>query len=172
MTLIPTPGQGKVMLEPGINLAAWIDSKFMPGKMWQGTWDPEGILSTFPSIVSGITGLIAGQLLISTRPPERKVIYLMVVGLASAAAGYVWGLTFPVNENLWTSSFVLVTSGMGAMVLGAAYYTVDVRGLTWGTRVGNNFWSECNRRVCAGRYPGPYLLQTSDRRTSIKCPWS
>jgi predicted acyltransferase len=79
-----------VMLEPGINLAAWIDSKFMPGKMWQGTWDPEGILSTFPSIVSGITGLIAGQLLISTRPPERKVICLMVVGLASAATGYVW----------------------------------------------------------------------------------
>jgi predicted acyltransferase len=136
MTLIPTPGQGKVMLERGINLAAWIDSKFLPGKMWQGTWDPEGILSTFPSIVSGITGLIAGQLLISTRTPERKVIYLMVVGLSSAAAGYVWGLTFPVNENLWTSSFVLVTSGMGAMVLGAAYYTVDVRGFTWGTRPG------------------------------------
>jgi predicted acyltransferase len=136
MTLIPTPGYGKVMLEPGINLAAWIDSKFLPGKMWQGTWDPEGILSTFPSIVSGITGLLAGKLLVSSRSPERKVICLMVVGLASAGAGYIWGLTFPVNENLWTSSFVLVTSGMAAMVLGAAYYTVDVRGLTWGTRTG------------------------------------
>jgi predicted acyltransferase len=136
MTLIPTPGYGKVMLEPGINLAAWIDSKFLPGKMWQGTWDPEGILSTFPSMVSGITGLLAGKLLISNRSPERKVIYLMVTGMASAVAGYIWGLTFPVNENLWTSSFVLVTSGMAAMVLGAAYYTVDIRGITWGTGPG------------------------------------
>src|SRR5688572_1814084 len=73
MTLIPTPGQGKVMLERGINLAAWIDSKFLPGKMWQGTWDPEGILSTFPSIVSGISGLLAGHLLISNRSRENKI---------------------------------------------------------------------------------------------------
>jgi len=136
MTLIPTPGQGKVMLEPGVNLAAWIDSKFLPGKMWQGTWDPEGILSTFPSIVSGISGLLAGHLLVSNRSRENKVIYLMVIGLASAAAGYVWGLTFPVNENLWTSSFVLVTSGLAALVLGAAYFTVDIRGLSWGTQPG------------------------------------
>jgi predicted acyltransferase len=136
MTLIPTPGEGKVMLEPGVNLAAWIDSKFLPGKMWQGTWDPEGILSTFPSIVSGITGLLAGQLLISSRSRENKVIYLMVVGLVSAAAGYVWGLTFPVNENLWTSSFVLISSGFAALVLGAAYFTVDIKGFTWGTHPG------------------------------------
>jgi predicted acyltransferase len=136
MTLIPTPGQGKVMLEPGVNLAAWIDSKFLPGKMWQGTWDPEGILSTFPSIVSGISGLLAGHLLISNQSREYKVIYLMVIGLIAAAAGYVWGLTFPVNENLWTSSFVLVTSGMAALVLGAAYFTVDIRGLSWGTQPG------------------------------------
>lgn len=136
MTLIPTPGQDKVMLEPGVNLAAWIDSKFLPGRMWQGTWDPEGILSTFPSLVSGITGLLAGHLLVSKRPQEYKVIYLMVIGLASAAAGYIWGLTFPVNENLWTSSFVLVTSGMAALVLGASYFVVDIRGLSWGTRPG------------------------------------
>lgn len=60
----------------------------------------------------------------------------MVFGLISAAAGYVWGLTFPVNENLWTSSFVLVTSGMASMVLGAAYYVVDIRGYAHGTKPG------------------------------------
>lgn len=130
MTLIPTPGLGKVMLEPGVNLAAWIDSKYLPGKMWQGTWDPEGILSTFPAIVSGITGLLAGHLLVSYRTPTDKVIYLMVFGMISAVAGYVWGLTFPVNENLWTSSFVLVTSGFAALILGATYYVVDIRGFT------------------------------------------
>lgn len=130
MTLIPTPGLGKVMLEPGVNLAAWVDSKYLPGKMWQGTWDPEGILSTFPAIVSGVTGLLAGHLLVSQRSPTDKVIYLMVFGMISAVAGYVWGLTFPVNENLWTSSFVLVTSGFAALILGASYYVVDIRGFT------------------------------------------
>lgn len=136
MTLIPTPGLGQLMLEPGVNLAAWIDSKFLPGRMWQGTWDPEGILSTFPSIVSGITGLLAGQLLLSKKTPSDKVIYFMLFGLMAAIAGYVWGLTFPVNENLWTSSFVLVSSGMASMVLGAAYYVVDIRGYTQGMTPG------------------------------------
>lgn len=136
MTLIPTPGIGTVMLEPGANLAAWVDSKLLPGKMWQGTWDPEGILSTFPSIVSGITGLIAGHLLISNKSSEDKVIYLMVAGLLSTIAGYIWGLNFPVNENLWTSSFVLVTSGLASLILGAAYYVVDIKGYTRGTKPG------------------------------------
>lgn len=136
MTLVPTPGIGQVMLEPGANLAAWIDSKYLPGRMWQGTWDPEGILSTFPSIVSGITGMLAGHLLISKRSSEDKVIYLMIVGLITTMMGYLWALTFPVNENLWTSSFVLVTSGMASMILGAAYYVIDIRGYTQGTAPG------------------------------------
>jgi predicted acyltransferase len=136
MTLIPTPGTGKVMLEPGVNLAAWIDQKFLPGRMWQGTWDPEGILGTFPAIVTGITGLLAGHLLAGSRTPTDKVIYLMVFGLIATTAGYIWGLVFPVNENLWTSSFVLVTSGMASLILGATYYVVDIRGVTGWTRTG------------------------------------
>ena len=136
MTLIPTPGMGSVMLEPGVNLAAWVDTKLLPGKMWQGTWDPEGILSTFPSVVSGITGLIAGHLLISNRTSDEKVICLMVAGLFSTICGYIWGLTFPVNENLWTSSFVLVTSGLASLVLGTAYYFVDIKGFNQGTKPG------------------------------------
>ena len=60
----------------------------------------------------------------------------MIIGLVSTVAGYVWGLTFPVNENLWTSSFVLVSSGVASMVLGAAYYVVDIRGYQTGTKPG------------------------------------
>ncbi len=136
MTLIPTPGVGKVMLEPGVNLAAWIDSKYMPGTMWQGTWDPEGILSTFPSIVSGITGMLAGLILLNSRSKEEQVIHLMVIGFFMAIAGYLWGLTFPVNENIWTSSFVFVTSGFAFLALGAFNYLVDMKGYTQGTRPG------------------------------------
>jgi predicted acyltransferase len=137
MILIPTPGIGKVMLEPGVNLAAWIDSQYLPGRMWQGTWDPEGILSTFPSIVSGITGLLAGAIMLNKdTTPQDKVIYLMVSGFFVAILGYVWGLAFPVNENIWTSSFVLVTSGFAAMTMGAFYFLVDILGYRYGTKPG------------------------------------
>ncbi|WP_020601274.1 acyltransferase family protein [Spirosoma panaciterrae] len=136
MTLIPTPDVGHVVLEPGQNLAAWLDRQYLPGRMWQGTWDPEGILSTFPSIVTTITGMLAGRVMLMAISPTEKVAYLMTVGLFTAAAGYFWGLTFPVNENLWTSSFVLVTSGFAALLLGAVYFLVDVLGHTKGTRPG------------------------------------
>lgn len=136
MTQIPTPDVGKVVLERGQNLAAWVDRKYLPGRMWQGTWDPEGILSTFPSIVTGITGMLAGRWMLSSASPTEKVSYLMTTGLFTAAVGYFWGLTFPVNENLWTSSFVLVTSGFAAMLLGAVYFLVDVLGRKRGTKLG------------------------------------
>ncbi len=131
MTLIPTPGYGKVMLEPGVNLAAWIDSKYLPGKMWQGTWDPEGILSTFPSFVSCITGMMAGYLLRNSKLIEwERPIWLMITGIIMATLGYFWGLLFPVNENIWTSSFVLVTSGFAFLVLGASHYLTDLKEYT------------------------------------------
>lgn len=136
LTQIPTPGVGKVMLEPGVNLVAWVDSKYLPGKMWQGTWDPESILSTVTATVSGITGMLAGRLMTSSLMPGTKVNYLMTAGLISAIAGYFWGLAFPVNENLWTSSFVLVTSGLAALLLGALYFLVDILGYKKGVHSG------------------------------------
>ena len=128
MTLIPTPGYDKPMLEPGINLAAWVDTNFCPGKLWQKTWDPEGILSTFPAIVTGITGMLAGHLLLSSESRERKVIYLFSYGFFAAVTGYFWNQVFPVNKSIWTSSFVMVTSGLAAMVLAASYFFVDMQG--------------------------------------------
>ncbi len=132
LTQVPTPGYDQAMLEPGINIVAWFDSKFLPGKMWQETWDPESILSTIPSVATGITGMLTGRLLISELPAAEKVNQLMTAGLFSSILGYFWGLTFPVNENLWTSSFVLVTSGLAAMLLGALYFLADIKGYrTW-----------------------------------------
>lgn len=136
MTLIPTPGVGQVSLEKGVNLAAWVDSILLPGRMWQGTWDPEGILSTFPAIVTGITGLLAGHLLLSKRTQNEKANLLLVCGFLAVVGGYLWGLTFPVNKNLWSSSYVLVTSGLASLVLGTMYYVVDIRHYTSGTKPG------------------------------------
>lgn len=136
LTCIPTPGIGKVMLEPGVNIVAWIDSKYLPGTMWRGTWDPESILTTVTSVVTCITGMLAGKLMLSNKSPEEKVNYLVTAGVFSAIAGYFWGLGFPVNENLWTSSFVLVTSGFAALLFGVFYFLVDIKGKTWGTKPG------------------------------------
>ncbi|WP_025764294.1 acyltransferase family protein [Dyadobacter tibetensis] len=126
MNMIPTPGYNRAMLDPGVNLAAWVDQQLLPGTMWQGNWDPEGILSTFPSIATCITGMLAGRMLLSSNSPNRVANWLMSLGFVGLATGYFWGLGFPVNENLWTSSFVMVTSGFASLLLGAVYFLVDI----------------------------------------------
>lgn len=126
MTLIPTPGFDKVMFEPGANLAAWVDSILLPGRMWNQTWDPEGLLSTLPAIATGISGLLAGKILISKMESDRKIIWLFLGGFSLYLLGIMWGWIFPLNKNLWTSSYVLVTSGLGSMTLASSIYFVDV----------------------------------------------
>ena len=130
MLFVPLPGYGKPMLEPGINVAAWLDTKFLPGTMWQKTWDPEGILSTFPSFVTGITGMLAGRLLLGNLEKKDKAIWLLSGGFVAILAGYLWNLHFPCNENIWSSSFVLITSGAAALFLGTFYYLIDILGRT------------------------------------------
>lgn len=136
MVLIPTPGLGALRLEPGANLAAWVDSQFLPGRKYQGTWDPEGILSTLPAIATGITGMLAGRLFLSKLSSQEKVNYLMAFGFLGLVLGYIWHLGFPINKNLWSSSYVLVTSGLAALLLGAIYFLVDIKGKKKGTYVG------------------------------------
>jgi predicted acyltransferase len=126
MTLIPTPGYNEVMLEPGANLAAYIDTILLPGRFWNKTWDPEGLFTTLPSIVSGISGILAGKLLLSKIEIERKIIWLFVGGFIILLLGFIWSWIFPLNKNLWTSSYVLVTSGFAAMFLAVSIFTIDV----------------------------------------------
>ena len=141
MVLIPTPGYDKAMLEPGINLAAWVDSQLLPGKMWQGTWDPEGILTTFPAIATGIMGMLTGKLILSEMGEEQKVIWMFFLGTIAAIAGYVWSWFFPLNKNLWTSSYVLVTGGLAMILLAASLFRVDMQNKTGIARIGIIFGS-------------------------------
>jgi predicted acyltransferase len=136
MTLIPTPGEGRPLLEPGINLAAWIDQQILPGRMWQGTWDPEGLFSTLPAIVTGITGMLTGKLMVTNISRERIIIWLFSLGFLAAIAGEMWGWVFPVNKNIWTSSFVLLTSGLAAMTLAVSMFFIDMLGYRKGTGFG------------------------------------
>ncbi len=136
MVLIPTPGLGIVSLEPGQNLAAWADSILLPGRMWQGTWDPEGLLSTLPAVASGISGMLVGHIILSNEDRYKKVIWLFLAGFAAMLIGYAWSWNFPLNKNLWSSSFVMVTSGLASMILASSIYLVDILGRTQGTRIG------------------------------------
>ncbi|MFP4365932.1 MAG: acyltransferase family protein [Bacteroidales bacterium] len=136
MTVIPVPGLGTPMLEPGMNLAAWIDQQILPGRMWQGTWDPEGLYSTLPAIVTGITGMLAGKLIISGKSQEYIVIWLFSLGFISTVSGEAWSWIFPINKNIWTSSYVLYTSGLAAMTLATAMFFIDILGYRKGTKFG------------------------------------
>jgi len=130
MVFIPTPGHGCVMLEPGINIAHWIDQQLLPGRMWQGTWDPEGILANISSVVSGITGMLVGAYLLSNDSWERKVIHLFMAGGLAIITGILWGWgsILGVSANLWTPAYVLISSGFATSMLAGCIYVVDVLG--------------------------------------------
>ncbi len=154
MMFIPVPGAGAGVLEPGKNLAAWIDSIVIPLRMWQGTWDPEGLLSTIPAIVTGMTGMFAGQLLKQDMEIEKKLNYLFLTGLLCIVGGYVWDLFFPINKNLWTSSYVLFTSGWAFMALAACILLVDVMGYDKSAKFGVIYGSNAiTVYVFAGMFP-------------------
>lgn len=117
-------------LTPSGNLGARIDRAILgEAHLWRQsrTWDPEGLLSTLPAIATALTGLLAGIVLMSARPAVEKVRLLVAAGIGAGAAGLFWGLWFPINKNLWTSSYVLFTSGLASVALGATYWWYDVQ---------------------------------------------
>ncbi|MBX9807512.1 MAG: DUF5009 domain-containing protein [Flavobacteriaceae bacterium] len=128
MTLIPIPGIGASNLEKGTNFAAYIDSIFLKNHMWSQskTWDPEGILSTIPAITSGIIGMLMGQLL--NRPLSRIEIAkkLSGIGLILVILGLIWSFVFPINKSIWSSSYVLYTSGLATLSLTFLYYIIEI----------------------------------------------
>lgn len=131
-------GEGFVApnFEPGTNLQAWLDRRLLPGVMWEKTWDPEGLLSTLPAIATGITGLLAGRLLLSSLSTERKLIWLFFGGFSAFVIGSIWGWFFPINKPIWTSSYVLYTSGLATMALAFFIWLIDVQGYSKWAKMG------------------------------------
>ncbi|HVL69756.1 MAG TPA: heparan-alpha-glucosaminide N-acetyltransferase domain-containing protein [Vicinamibacterales bacterium] len=128
MTLVPVPGGVAGDLSPEGNLGAWLDRALMEGHLWRPRWDPEGLLSTVPAISTTLLGILAGLLLGTRLPGERKTLVLAAAGAAGVAVGLAWNLLFPINKNLWTSSYVFFTAGCASLLLAACYWLVDVRG--------------------------------------------
>jgi predicted acyltransferase len=135
MSFVPVSGIGAGSFAPDANLANWIDAHYLPGRLWDKTRDPEGLLSTLPAIGTCLIGVLAGLFLKNDAvAPSRKSLWLIGAGIAMIAAGDLWALQFPIVKAIWTSSFVLVAGGWSAILLGVMYQLVDVWGFTrWAT---------------------------------------
>lgn len=131
MALAPVPGGHPPNLEAETNLGAWLDRLLLGSNhLWSQskTWDPEGLLSTLPAIVTGIAGMLAGQWLRTQREPYHKTTGILATGAILAALGLVWNLAFPINKQIWTSSYVLYTGGLALLFLGVVYWLIDILG--------------------------------------------
>lgn len=135
MTLVPVPGYGRgpqLLDDPSASLAAWLDRMVFGSHLWSSskTWDPEGLLSTLPAIGTVIGGVLAGRWLGSPQPLDRRLLGLFGVGSLAMVVGLMWHWGFPINKNLWTSSYVVFTGGMAAMAIATCTWLIDVLGIT------------------------------------------
>lgn len=146
MRFVPVPGFGipthdMPILDPDRNLAAWLDRHFIDltqrtihaGRLYRRTSDPEGLLSTLPAIATTLLGSVTALWLRRTQSKTLAItqsqcaIGLFLAGLLSLGAGLLWNLSFPINKNLWTSSYVLFAAGWALLLLALVYWLIDIR---------------------------------------------
>jgi predicted acyltransferase len=131
LRFIPNPEFGAGDLSPGHTLTDWIDRTLIPGKLYRGDRDPEGLLATVPAIATCLGGVLTGHLLKSVRYGNYAKIGMMTLaGLSCIALAYLWDYEFPINKNLWTSSFALLCAGWSLLFLSVFYLLID----TWRLR--------------------------------------
>ena len=114
--------------EPGVNIIHWVDRLLVPGD--------EGLLRTFPVIVTGMIGMLVGRLVLAIDEPYKKVTWVFFVGFLIYLVGGAWGWFMPYNMKLWSSSYTLWTAGVCTMGLAACILVVDMLGYTKGTKLG------------------------------------
>ncbi len=133
MTFVPVPDFGPANLEPEFNLGAYFDRMILgTAHLYKAakTWDPEGLLSTLPAIATGLSGVLTGSWL-QRKDKEigEKLVSMYLCGCIAMALGWAWDAAgFPINKALWTSSYVLWTSGLALCFLASFYWLIDVKG--------------------------------------------
>jgi predicted acyltransferase len=132
MRYVPVPGFGVPgrdipLLDPDRNWVAWLDRKLLMGHLYEGTRDPEGLLSTIPAIGTILLGVLTGEWLRSNRTARAKALWMLIFGIVGLAAGKFFNIWFPINKKLWTSSYVVFTAGFALVVLALCYWVLDVR---------------------------------------------
>jgi len=131
VAVIPVPGFGAGVLDPTGNLCWYLDSSLLIGHTWSGApapgFDPEGILSTLPAVGTTLFGVLTGHLLRSEKSREEKLIRMFVYGNVLLLVGLIMDNWFPINKNLWTSSYVVFMAGLALNVLGVLYWLIDIK---------------------------------------------
>lgn len=131
MGFIPINGVEPTFDRAPNNWANYLDVKIFGTHNYKADYDPEGLLSTLPSIATALIGVFTGLILLAKR--NGKELILLGLGVGMLLLGYLWDIVFPINKALWTSSFVLVTAGWGNIVLALVYYVSDVKGIKFGS---------------------------------------
>ncbi len=111
------------------NFASYLDRSILPGRLYLGNHDPEGLISTIPAIGTGLLGILVGKYLKNnTDTGTRKSIKLLFLGTLFVGIALLWNIDFPINKNLWTSSFVMLVGGLSMILLSFFYFIIDVKG--------------------------------------------
>jgi predicted acyltransferase len=130
LSFVPIPGGIAPNLEAETNIGAWLDRfLFSENHLWSQakTWDPEGLLSTLPAIVTGLLGVWTGIWLKTEKTWQEKLGKLLLSGLILTGLGLLWDFSFPINKKIWTSSYVLYVGGLAQLFLTAIYFIIDVK---------------------------------------------
>jgi len=134
LTVFAVGGYTAGELTPEGNLGGYVDRLILGSQHLYkgGPFDPEGLLSTLPAVVTVLTGYFTGEWLRVQPIKTRTSINLAICGLSCVVIGHLWGLLFPINKQLWTSSYVVFTAGWALLLLVACYETIEVRDWKWG----------------------------------------
>ena len=128
----PFPGGGPTDLyEPGANIASWLDRTLLGTHAYYVRamgYDPEGILSTLPAIAQCLLGALTGRWLAIRRKNSNVALFLASIGLLSVCVGALAGFAHPIIKDLWTASYVALSSGITMLILAGAYFLNDVAG--------------------------------------------
>lgn len=131
LAFLPAPdGNGAGVFTMEGCLVGYVDRLLLPGRLHLTIHDPEGILSTLPAIATASLGMFTGEFIKLQKEgltETKKVGYLIVSACLLGIVGLVWNLVFPINKNLWTSSFVCLVGGISMLLFAVFYYIIDVR---------------------------------------------
>lgn len=130
MTKLAAPGYAPGDLSKEGSIASFVDRVILGQHIWkQGrVYDPEGLLSTIPAVVTTILGILTGHWLRTERTRYEKVVGMFVAGAICVVLGWMWNPFFPINKALWTSSYVLFTAGLALEFLALCYWVIDIQG--------------------------------------------